>query len=564
MANHDEDEDFEALLNEHLPRAEPKNEGELLDATVVRVLREDVLVTYGSKNEVSIPIEEFRDGKGNLMVKPGDSIRVLVVQIDEDGEPELSYQKARNVEASRMLSQAFEHHVPVRGRITRALNAGVIVDVGVQAFMPASQVDLFRVGDLNSLVGQEVEAYILEYDVRQGRAVLSRRKLLTERQEGQKQQFFSKIKPGDRIKVKVKQALDFGLFVEAEGVEGLIPRSELTYDRGVTPQEVAKPGDILEVKVLDLTPETGKITFSRKRANEDPWEKIEEVYPPGSTVTGKVAAIQSFGAFVQLQEGVTGLIHAKELSWKSGRNSPEEHLKIGDSVTCQVIELDKGNKRLGLSLRSLSRDPWLDLETRYPVGSRHNATVEQFRDFGAFVKLDENTDALLHVADIDWKKRPKHPSEVLKEGQSVEVVILNLDREKRRISVGMKQLARSPFEQFLQSHPPGSIAQGKITRLERFGAFVELAPGLEGLIHISELDDQRVDSPERVVRVGEELNVKVLDANAEKQRISLSRKEAIRQQEQENMKQYLSGQEKKSKSGGFGAALQQALQKAKK
>lgn len=555
------DDDFEALLNQHLPSAVPRGEGELLDATVVRVLREDVLVTYGSKNEVSIPIGEFLDAKGHSTVKPGDSVRLLVAGIDEDGEPELSYRKARSAEAATMLSEAAQHNVPVRGTITRAMPAGVIVDVGLPAFMPASQIDLFRVGDLNTFVGQEIEAYVLEFDPRQNRAVLSRRKLLQERQDANRSRELQNIEPGATLKATVKQVLDFGAFVSVGSLEGLIPRSELTYDRGVHPNEIVKPGDEIDVKVLELSKETGKLTFSRKRVNEDPWLRIDELYPAGTTVSGRVTSVQSFGAFVQLQEGITGLIHAGQISWESGRKAPQEHFKPGDSVTCQVVEIDKDAKRLGLSLKHLSRDPWLDLEAKYPVGSRQRGVVSQMRDFGAFVKLDEFTEAMLHVSDLDWKKRPKHPSEVVSEGQELEVVVLNHDREKRRISVGLKQLARSPFEQFLQQHPVGSLATGTVTRLERFGAFVELLPGLEGLIHISELDEQRIDSPERVVRVGEEVQVKILEASPEKQRIGLSRKQAIQHLEQENMKSFMAGQQQNAKGGIFAAALQKAMQK---
>jgi small subunit ribosomal protein S1 len=554
-----EDEEFEALLAQHMPRSLPKEEGELLDAHVVAVLRDEVLVTYGSKEECPIPVEEFRDPRGVVTVKPGDSVRVLLMGWNEDGEPLLSHRKARSAEAGNMLAEAAEKQVPVRGTVSRVVNGGVIVDVGMPAFMPAGQIDILRIADLSTLVGKEVEAYVLEYDPGQRRAVLSRKKLLAERQDKTRGEFMKTLAPGATLQGTVRDVLEFGVFVDLGGAEGMIPRSELTYDRGVNPSSLLSVGQKVEVKVLEIDEASGRITLSRKRLNEDPWLKIDENYPVGTTVSGKIVSLQSFGAFVQLQEGITGLIHNKDLSWESGRKSASDKFTVGDTVTCQVAEIDKAQKRLGLSVKHLDRDPWMDVEAKFPLGSRRKATVVMLRDFGAIVKLDEFTDALLHISDLSWEKRHKHPSEVLKEGDEVEVVVLNHDRDKRRISVGMKQTAGSPFEKFVQDYPIGAVAKGRISKLERYGAFVELAPGLEGLIHISELDEQRVDSPERVVRLGEELSVKVLEVNREKQRISLSRKQAIRDLEQENIKQYTSRNEKLGST--LGSALKDALKK---
>ncbi len=561
----DEEEDFEKLLDQHLPKAAPKVEGELLDATVVGVVSDAVLVTYGSKEEVAISIEEFRGPNGEVTVKPGDSIRALMMGWDEDGEPQLSYKKARAAEAGKMLEEAAEAKVPVRGVIVRALATGVLVDVGVQAFMPASHIDLFRVNDLSALVGQEVEAYVLEYDARKGRAVLSRRELLKEHQDKDRQAFLANVVSGSEIDAVVREVLDFGVFVTMgpTKIEGMIPRSEMTYDRGVAPSDLVKPGERIKVKVLDVSPENGKITLSRKRLNEDPWLKIDEYYPVNTTVSGKVVSIQEFGAFVQLQEGITGLIHAKDISWERERKSAKETFHVGDTVTCFVSEIDKEHKRLGLSVKHLARDPWMDVADKYPVGSKHKGVVSSLRDFGAFVKLDEFTDALLHIGDLTYEKRIGHPSELLTDGQEVEVVILNLDTAKRRISVGMKQTAASPYDRFLQEHPVGSLAKGKVSRLVPFGAFLELAPGLEGLIHISELDDNRVDSPERVVHVGDEVQVKILEANKDKGRIGLSRKQAFHELEQENIRQYMKDEDQKSAgaTSAFAAAMKAAQDK---
>lgn len=561
----DDEDDFEKLLSQHLPKAVPREQGELLDATVVGVLNDVVLVTYGSKEEAPIAREEFLGPNGEPTVKPGDSVRVLMVGWDEDGEPRLSYRKARSQEAIQMLRQAHEAKVPVRGVITKAVTGGVLVDVGIPAYMPGSQVDLFRVPDLGALVGQEVEAYVLEYDAQKGRAVLSRRQLLQERQDQERSAFLSNVTVGSEVTAVVKDVLDFGVFVTIGSFEGMVPRSELTYDRGMAPSDIVKPGERIKLKVLEASTDTGKLTLSRKRLNEDPWVKIDEFYPVGSTVSGKVVSIQEFGAFVQLQEGITGLIHAKDMSWGKERQAPKEAFREGDNVTCQVVEIDKEHKRLGLSLKHLVRDPWLDVTEKYPVGSRQKGVVSSLRDFGAFVKLDEFVEGLVHISDLSWEKRHAHPGEVLTQGQEVEVVVLSHDSAKRRISLGMKQTAVSPFDRFLQEHPVGSVVTGKVSRLVPFGAFVELAPGLEGLIHISELDDVRVDSPERVVRVGEDVQVKVLEANKEKNRVGLSRRQAAHELERENIRQYQQQENDKAKGGGssFAAALKAAFDKKK-
>jgi small subunit ribosomal protein S1 len=369
--------------------------------------------------------------------------------------------------------------------------------------------------------------------------------------------------PGAVVKGKVREVLDFGAFVELGPVEALLPRSEVSYERASRTEDFLVPGQEAEFKILEISRESGRVTLSRKRLGEDPWSTIRDTFAVGTNVSGKIVSIQPFGAFVQLQEGITGLIHAGDISWDRERKSVEETFKIGDQVTCQVTEVDPDAKRLGLSLKHLSRDPWTDMADKYPVGSRHKGTVTKLREFGAFVKLDENVEGLLHIGDLSWEKRPTHPSEIVSEGQEIDVTILSHDLERRRIGLGVKQLTGSPYERFISEHPVGSVTVGKVTRIVPFGVFVELLPGLEGLIHISELDEERVDTPERVVRVDEEVRVKILDATREKNRISLSRKEAIRDEERENIKQYSGASDGKSANMGssFGAALQAAMKK---
>lgn len=561
----DEDAEFAALLDQHLPESAPKTEGELFDATVVGILSDAVLLDYGSKEEAAIAIGEFLDARGNPTVNVGDRVRILMTGWDEDGNPEMSYRKARAAQAERMVAEAWEKKVPVRGIIAEAVKGGVVVDIGMRAFMPGSHVDVFRAGDLTAMVGQEVEAYILDYDADRKRVVLSRRQLLAERREKSQLEFLSTVSAGQNLTGKVRDVLDFGAFVELQGgAEGLIPRSELSWDRASHPSELVTPGQEIAVKVLDVSPETGKITLSRKRLNRDPWETINESFPAGAIVKGKVVGLQTFGAFVQLQEGITGLLHVSDLSWESSGKKVEDEFQVGDEVTCQVIEADPEKKRLSLSLKHLTRDPWMDLQANYPVGSRHKGTVTGLREFGAFVRIADNVEGLLHISDLSWTTRPNHPSEILQEGQVIEVVVLELDRARRRISLGMKQLADSPFQKFIDKHPVGSVVQGKVTRLAGFGVFVEVAPGVEGLVHVSELDTLRVESPEKVVRVDQEIPVKVLKIELDKRKIALSRKQALSQIERENIQQYMKKEDAKTVASGLGDLLRQAMEKKNK
>lgn len=560
------DDDFEALLESHLPARIPKMRGELVDAVVVRLLDDVVLLNYGSKEEAAVPASEFMDGGKNLILtKPGDTVRLQMVGHDDDGTPQFSYRKARQAEALNMLAQAAKSKIPVRGTVTRVVNSGLIVDVGTQAFMPASQIDVRRVNELESMLGQTVEAYVLDFDEGQGRAVISRRALLAERNDADREKFLEDLTPGAVVRGKVREVHDFGAFVDIGPVEALVPRSEVSYERSVQMSDYLVPGQEAEFKVLEIARDSGRVSLSRKRLGEDPWTTVNDMYAVGTNITGKVVSIQPFGAFVQLQEGITGLVHAGDISWDRERKSVEETFKIGDEVTCQVTEVDADARRIALSLKHLSRDPWKDLADRYPVGSRHKGTVTKIRDFGAFVRLDEDIEGMLHIGDLSWEKRPNHPSEVVSEGQEIDVTVLSHDLERRRIGLGIKQLTGSPLERFLAEHPVGSVATGKVSRIAPFGAFVELLPGLEGLVHISELDEERIDRPERVVQLGEDVRVKILEVDQRRQRVSLSRKEAIRDEERENIRQYsgAAGGSDKGLGSAFGSALQAAMNKKK-
>ncbi|HMX63023.1 MAG TPA: S1 RNA-binding domain-containing protein, partial [Candidatus Sumerlaeota bacterium] len=417
------EKEFAALLDQHLPGAgggSDQSRQTLMDLTVVAIRDNDVLVDIGGKEEASIPLTDFPLIGEKRDVKVGQQISAVQMGRNEDGSPRLSHRLARTQQAQKHIQQALENKVPIRGTVSSVVKGGVMVDIGLEAFMPASQIDLFKIPDLNKLQGQEIEAYVLEYDPGRKRAVLSRRQLLFERRESTRKEFLDKIIPGSTVKGKVKSALDFGVFVELGTVDGFIPREEISWDRGKSPAEVMAPGTEIELKVLNVSSDTGKVTLSRKRLTENPWDKIEERFPVGSNVRGKVVAVQQYGAFVHLEEGVTGMIHASDMSWSAGNKKPTDYVREGDEVTCQVIEVNKEKKRLSLGLKQLSRDPWSDVEEKYTVGSRHKGTVTSITNYGAFVKLDDFIEGMVHVSDLTWEKRVNHPKEYLKNGDEVE------------------------------------------------------------------------------------------------------------------------------------------------
>ncbi|MCC5876979.1 MAG: S1 RNA-binding domain-containing protein [Candidatus Sumerlaeia bacterium] len=558
------EQEFARLLEDHLPGNTRPKRGQIMEGIVAAILEDTVLINYGAKEEAAVEKVEFLNPKGECLVRPGDQVPLAVTGYDDEGLPELSYRQARAVQSQQMIADAFEKGLPIRGIVSQEVHGGLLVDVGMGAFLPGSQVDVFRVPDLSTMIGQEIEAVILDYDERRNRVVLSRRQLLEKRRESSKQEFLQNTSAGAVLTGTVRDVLDFGVFVSLGDVEGLIPRSELSWDFDVKPSDLFKAGDSVEVVVVDVSADTGRLTLSRKRVGRDPWMDAADRYPVGSTIRGEVARVQPFGAFVNLEEGITGLIHTSNMSWDSSEKDVEKFCKVGDQVTCQVLEVDTEKKRIGLGLKQLSRDPWVDIRERFKEGTKHKGTVSQLLAFGALVKLDEGVDGLLHVSELSWEKRIENPADVLKVGDSLDVMVIRLEDDRRRIGLSLRRTIESPFDQFCAAHPVGSVAKGRLTRIVPCGDFVEFAPGLEGLVHISELDTVRVDSPERVVRVDEEISVKILGVEKPKQKISLSRRGAIKAAEEENIRQYKESASKEKVGSSLGDLLAAAMKDKKK
>jgi small subunit ribosomal protein S1 len=528
-----EDKAAEAEFLAHLDQLGGAHEpvqhiGEVFLADVVDVRPDGVLVDVGGKSEALLGLEEFVHVDGKPAVKVGDRVPVIQIGREGDGSPRLSHREARARRSHEVIAKAHAEKSSVKGRVTQVVKGGVMVDLGLPAFMPASQIDLFKIPDLNSLVGQELEGYVIEYDPRRRRAVISRRQMLFERREKERRSFLANLKAGDRTRGRVKSALEFGVFVDLGGVDGFIPREEVTFDRGTPPTRVVRQGEEIEVVVTNVEVDGGKITLSRRQALRDPWDNAEERYAVGSVVEGTIVSIQNYGAFVHLEEGVTGMIHASDMSWTLGSKKPEDYVKVGEVVKAQVLEVSRDKRRVSLGLKQLTSDPWHEAVASYQPGAAVKGTVTSLTSYGAFVKVNEFIEGMVHVSDITWERRLNHPKEVLKVGQEVEGKVLKIDNENRRLSIGLKQHQESPYEQYQKDHPVGTVVAGKVTRFAPFGAFVELAPGLEGLIHISQIDVARVELPEKALNAGDTVQVKILKYEPKGRKISLSRKDVLR------------------------------------
>ncbi len=537
-----DEEDFEQLLESYLADTSHIEVGKLTPARVISVSKEYVLVDVGDKAEGIVPIQEFTDYSGNVTVKEGDTVEVVIRGRDQEtGQVLVSREQARRQATWQKVAEAKEKNYPVHGYVTKVIQGkGLLVDIGVPAFMPASQIDLRPVENLNSFVGQEVDAYVLSVDKTRGRITISRRKVLEEEAAKQRAEILASLEEGATITGKVKSHSEFGVFVDLGGLDALVPREELAWEKRVDPTETLRLGYNYKFKVIKVDRERERVTLSRRQLKPDPWAKIEDDYPLELVVRGKVVGITPNTAFVQLDSGIEGRIRRENLSWALTVRRPSDILKVDDEVKAVVIGYDKERRLLELSLKQVTEDPWKDVEKRYPVGSRVKVKVTDVVPYGAFVQLDEATKGLIHVSDMSYDKNFRDPKKLVKPGDEVEAVVLQIEHERRRINLGIKQLEEDPFEVFVNNHPEGSVVTGKVKSITQFGAFIELAPKVDGLLHVSQWDKERVDNLDNVVKVGDEVTAKVLKVDHNERRISLSRKQYLIDQERKEIEQYSS------------------------
>ncbi len=499
-------------------------EGEVVRGRVVEVRDSEILVDIGYKSEGTIAMEEFRHA-GSLP-KVGDEIEVyLESKEDNEGLIVLSKDKADKIKVWDAISKAHDSGTPVEGRVVEVVKGGLAVDVGVRAFLPGSQVDLRPVKNLASLMGQSIRAKVIKLNRRRGNVVLSRRAVLEEEREEKKKHTLSVLAEGMVLTGTVKNLTDYGAFIDLGGIDGLLHVTDMSWGRIGHPSEIFQIGDQVEVVVLHFDKETGRVSLGYKQKSSDPWANVDERYPEGSKVQGRVVSLTNYGAFVELEPGVEGLVHVSEMSWTRRVRHPSKLVNVGDTVEVLVLEVNKATKRISLGMKQVESDPWATIQERYQPGMRMQGKVRNLTDFGAFVELEPGVDGLLHISDMSWTRNIGHPSEILKKGQSIETQVLNVDRDNKRISLGLKQIQPDPWESVAQRYPMGSRVTGKIVRLTDFGAFVELEPGVDGLLHISQMSNRPVNSPADIVNVGDELTLMVIRVDPNERRIGLSLKE---------------------------------------
>jgi small subunit ribosomal protein S1 len=499
-------------------------EGEVVRGRVVEVRDSEVLVDIGYKSEGTIAMEEFRHA--GTLPKVGDEIEVyLESKEDSEGLIVLSKDKADKIKVWDAISKSHDSGTPVEGKVVEVVKGGLSVDVGVRAFLPGSQVDLRPVKNLASMLGQIIRAKVIKLNRRRGNVVLSRRAVLEEEREEKRKHTLSVLSEGMVLTGAVKNITDYGAFIDLGGIDGLLHVTDMSWGRVGHPSEIFQIGDQVEVVVLHFDRETGRVSLGYKQKSSDPWAVVDERYPVGAKAQGRVVSLTNYGAFVELEPGVEGLVHVSEMSWTRRVRHPSKLVNVGDMVDVMVLDVNKATKRISLGMKQVEADPWATIDERYKPGERVEGKVRNLTDFGAFVELEPGVDGLLHISDMSWTRNIGHPSEILKKGQSIETQVLNVDRDNKRISLGLKQIQPDPWESVSQRYPMGSRVTGKIVRLTDFGAFVELEPGVDGLLHVSQMSTRPIASPSDLVNVGDELTLMVIRVDPNERRIGLSLKD---------------------------------------
>ncbi len=507
-------------------------EGEVVRGTVLKVAEETVLVDIGYKSEGTIPLEEFPTGEdGKPMIAAGEQLDVYLVRLeDADGSVVLSKVIADQRRVWDDIAEAYEGDRPVKGTVTRRIKGGLRVEIGsMYAFLPASQVDIRPVPDLDAYLGRDIEMRVIKLNRRRRNIVLSRRVLLEEARESMRQELLETLAPGQTRHGVVKNITQFGAFIDLGGLDGLLHKSDMSWGRVSHPADFVERDQEIDVMVLSINRESGKVSLGLKQLTKDPWDGIAEKFPVGGDGLGRVVNIVDYGAFVELEEGVEGLVHVSEMSWTRRNIDPHTVLQVGEEVTVRILNVDPERQKISLGLKQLAENPWDRLERDKPVGARVTGRVRNITDFGVFVEIEEGIDGLIHVSDLSWTKRVE-PDEMLHEGDEIEVVILDVDRDRERVSLGLKQLEPDPWLDVPEKYKVGTTVEAQIVNLTNFGAFAKLEDGIEGLIHISELSDQHVEDPIEVVRVGDSLDVKVINLDLQDRRIGLSRKAYVADQ----------------------------------
>jgi len=532
--------DYAQLLDDYSHFAPPA-EGEIYKGTVLSVTDKEVIVDFGYKSEGLVPIEQVRGPDGAVHLKPGDVIDVMMDRSAErpEGYTLLSFEKASRVRAWDQLEQAHRENLTISGHVTAKTKGGLTVDVGVPAFMPGSQVAARPVYNLDQFVGTDIPVKIVKLNRRRGNLVVSRRLAVEEQENSRKSHALETLHEGAVVQGVIKNLTDYGAFVDLGGIDGLLHVSDMSFGRIQHPSELVHVGDEVSVKVLKFDKEKERISLGMKQLNTNPWETVEDRYPMGLRVIGRVVSVTDYGAFVELESGVEGLIHISEMTWSRRMKHPSKVVHVGDQVEAVVLEVKPKERRVSLGIKQLEADPWTTVADRYSIGSVVEGRVRKLTDFGAFIEIEEGIDGLVHISDLSWTKRVGHPSEILKKGQLVQAVVLQIDPDNRRLSLGVKQLQPDAWETFFRTHNVGDNVSGKVCRASNFGVFVEVSPGVEGLCHNSEIpphgDRHKTDPP---LPIGEEFEFKIIKLNEADKKIGLSLKAAMEDPDRDRLDTY--------------------------
>ncbi|MFN8598839.1 MAG: 30S ribosomal protein S1 [Candidatus Binatia bacterium] len=539
------DEDFGQLFEQSLKSVKP---GEVVTGKVVQIANGLVTVDIGYKSEGQIPINEFRDRDGNIEVQVGDDVDVYFEASEGDtGAVSLSRAKAEQVKVWRDIEIAYNEGVPIEGLIVGKVKGGLKVDIGVAAFLPGSHADLRPTRNLDRFIGQKGRFAILKFNRSRGNVVVSRRAVLERERSALKEETLRVLEEGIILEGAVKNITDYGAFVDLGGLDGLLHITDMSWGRISHPSEVINVGDQVKVVVLKYDPERERVSLGMKQIMPDPWTTAADRFPVGLRIRGKVVSITDYGAFVELEKGVEGLIHVSEMSWTKRVTHPSKVLEMGAEVEVQVLDVDPGNRRISLGLKQVAPNPWELVRVNHPTGSRITGKVKSITDFGIFVGVDDGIDGLVHISDLHWTKKIKHPSEAYKKGDEIEAVVLGVDVENERISLGVKQLEHDPWASLAERFPVGTKVKGPITSITDFGVFVEIEDGIEGLVHVSQISNERVDKPSQLFQVGDELEAEVTNIDGREKKIGLSVKALRRTEERDEMNAYLSREGKAAK-----------------
>lgn len=522
------------------------NAGQILSGRIVEVTKDYVVVDVGLKSEGLVTIAEFAEPEEVVL---GNKVEVYLDQTEgEDGQIVLSREKARKFRQWEHIVKNCKEGSIVKGKVIKKVKGGLMVDIGMEAFLPGSQIDNKRIRNLDDFVGKTYDFKILKINIERKNIVVSRRELLEEERVSRKAEMLEHIQKGSSLTGVVKNITDFGVFLDLDGIDGLLHITDMTWKRIKHPSELVRLGQELEVIVLHVDNEKGRIALGLKQKEENPWEEIEKRYPPGTKVHGKIVNLVSYGAFIEIEQGIEGLIHVSEMSWTKNITDPSEMVRIGDEVDAIVLSVQKDEGKISLGIKQTERNPWEDVEKKYPIGSSVVAEIRSLTNYGAFVELEPGVDGLIHISDLSWIKKVSHPSEVLKKGDKVEAIILSVDKESKKITLGVKQLGLNPWESLEKTLPVGSLVHGTVTKTTAFGAFVMLDNGIEALIHVTELSDQPFGKVEDVVSKGDKVTAKVIKIDPEHKKIALSVKEYLIEKNQQNRDDIVVGaKSKKSK-----------------